>query len=120
MAFNLEQCIGSKEIAQVLLFFHSLLVRSMLDSVSLIIIYMAKDGREDFKSVTFLKRHRLFQRCEISMTQFPPYQRLFFHSQRLHFIHLKIISSWILFQRLFFLHFKCFSYKAIFAEIDFD
>ena len=43
MAFNLEQCIGSKEIAQVSLFFHSLPVRSMLHSVSLIIIYMAKD-----------------------------------------------------------------------------
>ena len=47
-------------------------------------------GREEFKSMTFFKKSLTFHRYEISKTQFPPFQRLFFLFQRLNFLHLKI------------------------------
>ena len=46
-------------------------------------------GREEFKSMTFFKKSLTFHRYEISKTQFPPFQRLFFSYQRLNFLHFK-------------------------------
>ena len=58
--------------------------------------------------MTFLLSHWLFIRWEISMTQFPPFQRLISNFQRLFFILLKT-SFWTHFQWLFFLLFKHFA-----------